>query len=420
MKLKGGILYYTLFVIILSSSIIGLILQSSFYDYSVLVNTIKQDDLERNVESAINLYLEGENVFKGHDSISLNLFDDDQEKVLLTKRRWGNYFIINSASKWKNRSSEKFALIGSDLNYQEPIALFMPDEGRILSLSGNTILKGTCYLPKKTARIASIEGQQFIYKDLVLGNLEKSPPRLPNINEKLLSHAYFYLNAQEIQNDSIINLNSLGSNQIVNSFNNKTIFLFNNTVTNLKDFRFSGNIIVWSNEPVEIERSTSLHDIILFAPIITIKSGFEGEFQAYATQSIKVEGNCKIKFPSQLCVIQSETGKYNPSDSLIVGLGKGSLVEGGILINSFGLTSFIKIDKGAKVSGQVYCPGFVELNGEVIGSLYCKTFYLKTARGRYYNHLLNTRIDYSSLSEYFSGIDLLKDIPQKLVIKWLD
>ena len=119
-------------------------------------------------------------------------------------------------------------------------------------------------------------------------------------------------------------------------------------------------------------------------------------------------------------MIQSETGKYNPSDSLIVGLGKGSLVEGGILINSFGLTSFIKIDKGAKVSGQVYCPGFVELNGEVIGSLYCKTFYLKTARGRYYNHLLNTRIDYSSLSEYFSGIDLLKDIPQKLVIKWLD
>jgi len=162
-----------------------------------------------------------------------------------------------------------------------------------------------------------------------------------------------------------------------------------------------------------------LEDIILFAPSITVKSGFVGEFQAYALQQIKIEKNCQIRFPSQLNIIQSEVSLYNPSDTLMVTIDEGSTIEGAILIKSSGLLSFISIDKTARAFGQIYCPGIIELKGEIIGSLYCKTFYLGAERAKYYNNLLNTRIDFMSLSHHYSGVDLIAEIPYKSIIKWL-
>jgi hypothetical protein len=419
MKLKGGILYYSLIVIILCSSIIGLILLSSFYENRMLVNSIKQSELERNVFSTINLFLGGEDIFKGKDSTTIELFDSNSNKVLILKKRWGNYYLVCAGAGWKHESFFREALVGSDLFSDEPIALFMPDEGRFLSLSGKTELKGTCYLPGKTARVASIEGQQYIYKNLVFGEIKKSPPVLPEINQDILSFAAGYLNEGLSRNDSTINIESLDSNHFENSFKNKTVIINTQNVNSLSGYSFYGNIIIWSSLPLVVEESSKLDDVILFAPKILIKSGFKGIFQAYAIQSITIEKDCVLGFPSQLCVIQSES-RYDPSDSLTITLAKGSRLVGGAIIKSAGLTSFIKIDKEASITGQVYCPGIVELQGEVIGSLYTRTFYLGTSRARYYNHLLNTRIDFNSLSKYFVGIDLLKEIPKKSIIKWLD
>jgi hypothetical protein len=418
-KLAGGILYYSLLVIILSSSIVGLILLSSYYENRLLVNAIKQDELERNVSSSFNVFLAGEDVFKGKDSCTIGLFGETGSDVSLIKRKWGNYFIIRASSKWENRSYQREALIGSDISVQEPVALFMQDEGRFLSLSGNTILKGTCYLPGKTARIASIEGQQYIYKNPVFGEIKKSPPSLPELEKGLLSYAITYITEGSQTNDSIIKISSLDSTHLTNSFKNKTIVVDAENIRSLSYCIFKGNIVIWSTNKLTIDGTSKLEDVILIAPSILIKNGFSGTLQAFAVQSIIIEDNCDLGFPSQLCVIQSE-GKYNPADSLIISIGKGSKLAGGAIIKNYGLTSFIKIDKGAIVSGQIYCPGTMELQGEVVGSLYCKTFYLGTPRARYYNHLLNTRIDYSSLSKHFVGIDLLKEISEKSIIKWLD
>jgi len=58
-KLKGGILYYSLIVMILSSSVIGLILLCSYYGDKVITISAKQAEIERNVFSAFNLFLGG-------------------------------------------------------------------------------------------------------------------------------------------------------------------------------------------------------------------------------------------------------------------------------------------------------------------------------------------------------------------------
>lgn len=419
MKLKGGILFYSLLVIIITSSISGLILLSSFYENRRLENSIKQDELEQNVLSAINLYLGGEDLFNGRDTTTIELFGNNSIKVFLTRGSWGNYNLLSANSSWKFKSYFREALIGSDLFTEEPIALFMPEDGRFLSISGKTELRGTCYLPGKTARVASIEGQQYIYKDIVFGEIKKSPPSIPDINKDLLNFHSRYISEGISSADSSISLEDTDSINFKNSFRNKSIIINIGGLNSLSDYSFNGNIILWSPKPVIVAGSSKLNDVILIAPKILIESGFKGVFQACAIQSIILEPGCTLGYPSQLSVIQSE-GSYNVSDSLIISIGAGSNVAGAAIIKSFGLTSYIKIDKDALMTGQVYCPGNVELKGKIKGSLYCRGFYLGTERARYYNHLLNTSIDFTNLSKHFAGIDLIKVIPSKSIIKWVD
>lgn len=418
MKLKGGILYYSLLVIILTSSLTGFILLVTFFDNRLLTDKIKQDELRRNVDSAINLFLAGEVDINDGDSALIEIFDN--EEVRLTKRRWGNYFIITSYSGWKNKKSERIALTGSDHSEQEPVALFMPDEGRVLSISGNTILKGTCYLPDGTARVSSIEGQHFIYKEPVNGIIRESPPKLPSLESELLRFAENFLDSAEFVPENQINILVIDTTHVVNLFRNKTLFILNDTLSQISNLSLSGNIILWSLRPIEIDSTCSLSDIIIFAPQIRLKSGFRGELQVFALQSIVVDENSRIGFPSQLCVMQAETAVYRPTDTLSVEINKNSYVEGSVVIKSSGLFSHLKISEGASVSGQIFCPGQVELNGEIKGTLYCRSFLLTTPRAKYYNHLLNTSIDNKGLSPYYTGIDLLSETVQKSIIKWLE
>jgi len=418
-KLKGGILYYSLIVMILSSSVIGLILLCSYYGDKVITISAKQAEIERNVFSAFNLFLGGMDVFKGKGSSTINLYGSSSDSVYLNRTYWGNYSIIKAGAKWKNKSYSKVALVGSNLFTDEHVALFMSDEGRFLSLSGKTTLTGTCYLPGKTARIAAIEGEQYIHKELAFGEIKASPHSLPELNKNLFSFANELISNGRIYNDSIINIDAIDSNYLRNPFSNKTFIVNSGELKNLAGYSFSGNIIILSTSPLIIEKSTKLEDVILLAPKIYVKNGFKGTFQAYAVQTIDIDENCDLGFPSQLCVIHCE-GKYNPADSLIISIGKRSKLSGAAIIKSNGLTSFIKISSGAKIYGQIYCPGAVELQGDVIGSLYCKSFYLETPRSKYFDHLLNSNIDFNSLSWHFVGIDLIKENPIKSVIKWLN
>jgi len=75
MKFKGGILYYSLVVIVLTGSFVGFVLLLSYYDNRLFLNKFNQDRIRRNVISAINIYLAGEDIFKQEDTITITLFD---------------------------------------------------------------------------------------------------------------------------------------------------------------------------------------------------------------------------------------------------------------------------------------------------------------------------------------------------------
>ncbi len=85
-KLKGGILYYSLVVIILTSSMISLILLISFYEDRIITVTAKRVEIEKNVYSALNIYLSGKDLFKDNDSVSIDLYGSTSDKVYLNRK----------------------------------------------------------------------------------------------------------------------------------------------------------------------------------------------------------------------------------------------------------------------------------------------------------------------------------------------
>src|SRR5690606_41393189 len=61
-----------------------------------------------------------------------------------------------------------------------------------------------------------------------------------------------------------------------------------------------GNIILISNNPVVIDSSSNIEDVLLFAPYIIIKNGFRGSIQAFAQNYIRLKNDVDLEYASVL------------------------------------------------------------------------------------------------------------------------
>ncbi len=82
--------------------------------------------------------------------------------------------------------------------------------------------------------------------------------------------------------------------------------------------------------------------------------------------------------------------------------------------------TLITIEKEALLTGQLYADGFVDIKGEVRGTIWCNKFLLKTNSSVYENHLLDAIIDRSKLSAYYVGSGIIASGKTKKIIKWLE
>jgi len=79
----------------------------------------------------------------------------------------------------------------------------------------------------------------------------------------------------------------------------------------------------------------------------------------------------------------------------------------------------VSLEKDAIVRGQVYTNGMMDLKGSIYGSLATNGFLLNTPSSVYENHLLNAVVDWSRLSEHFTGINLINESETRNVVQWL-
>jgi hypothetical protein len=417
---RAGSLYFAIFISFISAILLSSLIVLTWHNNMYITTQIEREQVESNCRSGILFALKDSTLsFSGNeDSVSLYGDEDRKDMVYMKKRAWGVYEIVESKAQAYGYKASRIALVGSDLRSGDSTALYMADLDRYLSVSGNTNLIGTCFLPKIGLRRAYIEGQSFTGEKIIDGKVKTSTSYLPILHTKILESNKVYFRDTLPEDDSIIDFSTIeGMDSLEQSFKNRTITLVSKNEIILNNIKLRGNIRILSLREIYVTEKASLENVILYAPSIFFNQKFKGQLQAFAQDSMIVGENCDFRFPSTLGIINENI------NGISLDIMRNTKLVGCIFLSQESVASnkpILRIDKNVIIHGQAYCPGIVEILGKVEGSLYCESFTLRTSSAFYENHLLNVTIDNSALSPYFSGSFILPKYSSTKIIQWLN
>jgi hypothetical protein len=419
--LKAGSLIHAIAIAILIALISSVLILFSGFTRIGYIQFEQQQQVIRNAYSGINLLMADANLSQ-EDETTIDLYDRGSDSVKLSHKAWGAFEVLIAEAFTRSRTSSQMAMVGSVFKKDDQLALFIADQDKVLSLCGNTTLKGLCYLPKGEVKQAYIEGKSFTGEKMVNGEIRMSPREVPAVNKEIVNRLRLMIKQVFSKTDSVIYLNKDGlTDTLVNSFRNKTIFLSSIIPLVLDNICISGNVALISSAPVKIRSSSQIKNALIIAPRIEIEDDFAGSLQAFATDTFIVGKKCHFSYPSVLGVFKDEKSKNSP----YLLINEGTELNGIALAvqESIDIQRMVKISiaKDAKIQGQVYSNGILQMNGVIYGMAICRQIQLTTPSSVYENHLLDAVIDRSKLSPLFSGVSLeSSDSTSKQVIKWLN
>jgi hypothetical protein len=405
------------FVIALLSSF--LILLSYYYKLQSL-DSIRYKRLERNAFSAIH-YLLTEHVSKESETEVMDLFEEGEDSVAFSHYPWGAYQIAFVKSFSGRIACTKTIMYGYAPQKNFRTAVYLVDQNRPLNLVGKTRLVGNAFLPEAGVTRGYIEGKSFVGKTLVEGQVSKSKNTLPAFDPEVLKRLSRYLDPKQLSDGEAIHwIHNLERDTLLYSFQDTTALVRLPAYGVLSGKYMAGKIIVYADSVLTVAENARLSDVILVAPKIVFQKGFKGNIQAFATDSILVEENCILQYPSVLGLFKKDHKVRQP----YIKLKEYAIVQGFIFTNQSEFVrdqaqTLITLAPNSKVSGQVYADGFLDTKGIVHGSVFCNKFLLKTNSSVYENHLLDAEINFPALSEHYVGTSLLGEQKSKKIIKWL-
>jgi cytoskeletal protein CcmA (bactofilin family) len=412
--LKAGALFYSLviaFIIAIMCSSLILFTYYINYHYLYIERVI---DVDNNASSGINLLLSDYDYGSFKDSLIVDLYGQGTDSVILKRRPWGLFEVISSHAFRKDYSSTLSAIVGYEYKPNDLPALYLCDLSTPLSLCGNTVLRGDCFLPKSGIRRAYIEGQTFVGKELIDGRIYQSDNRLPDLISSLKNGIYELLEYGKNENHEL----ELTNGAINNSFKLQPFFYRSQNSITVSGIDITGNVIIRSERGIIVESSANLKDVVLIAPFVLLKKGVRSTAQYFATDSLVVEDQCELSYPSVLGLI-----KYNYVNKPYIKIGRNCKISGVIFSTQQNALeddkSILMIDENSEFEGIIYSPGSLELNGVVHGSVFTSKLFLRTNSAFYENHLLNAEINRKKLSENFFGIPIMNNTSNKGIIEWI-
>lgn len=414
--IKAGALLYAMFLVIVVTIISSSFIFINFYNGEYVISLLKKEQLLKDVESGINYGLVFHQNLPFNQIFNIDLFDDEQHQVILEKKMWGAFYVLKSISQWHKSKLIRTALVGTDFKQSEQTVLYLTDQNKPLSLCGNTKIVGDCYLPESGVKRAYIEGSNFIGNQLINGIKHNSSKTLPELNSEVIDYNKNYSSA----NDSVISIEVIEEkDSILNSFQNTTLQLYLPSTYCIENKVIQGNVVIKSDQQIIVSSSANISEVVLYAKSVIVEKGFIGDIQIFSEDSIIIEDECHLKYPSVLALLSTEN-----SDNQKIQIGENSKLTGSVFLykknfnrNNQGI---ISIAKGVEIHGQVYSSELMELKGSIYGGAFCQKLLLRTPSSVYENHLLNATIDRSRMSNYFVGVPLTEAPKQQGVIKWLN
>ena len=420
-KLRSGALQFTVFIsvviaLVLAGALLLAYTHRFFLEQSkAIVNTIQLTD------TGIAALLDQEKIRP--DTILLNVLDVfENQKITTHLSHWGIFEKAFVESKQGNKKFIKCCLMGSSMATENRPALYLRETFKPLAVVGATHIEGNAYLPEQGLTTGSIAGHSYYGSELIFGLAKKSTDSLPKLKYDYKAELNYYLKEfVPVADKDFIPVHSKAN--LTNSFKDPVKGYVSEGPIVLADITLTGNIVIRSAQKITIRKTALLKDIIISAPVIIIEDGANGNFQAIASETIKVGKNCQLQYPSALILSYDgvQTGDANDLFSNKIVIDSGSIVRGtvyylGVLADS-DYKANVYISNDTAIKGEIYCQGNLELRGKVEGTVYTNQFITNEGGTIYVNHLYDAAITSEDLSENFGGI--LLEHQTKSIIKWL-
>lgn len=409
-KLRASAMQFAILV-----SVLVALLLSSFllFTYTYSSFSLGTNQVLNNIDASnrgISLITHAD--VKLNDSLILVL---DDIPVLLKINFWGGYQLVRSKGGVENSAFEKVALLGAGTS-AEATGIYLENNQLPLVLAGNTYIEGDAYTPDDIIKPGSIAGHYYSGNQLIHGRRFKSAEKLPALETAWRFYVQEMLHYTPSEGDVVVGLENIG-----NSFFLERQVIFQEEKIFLNQALF-GNILVVSRQEIEVSPFAKLDQVLLIAPKVTFRSGFEGNAHVISEEAI-VEENVRLRYPSSITVLAREGEELKPEDvykpKIII--GQNSFFEGNILFldssEEEGHKNDVFLAEDSFIEGNVYSEGYTELRGTVSGSIYTRYFVANQGGSLYINHIYNGRVLKANEKSEIAGL-VLKDSDRKAAA-WL-
>ncbi|MEO7215183.1 hypothetical protein [Mucilaginibacter sp.] len=416
--IKASALYIVIIIALVIAVLCSALVATAYFYREEYQKKFRYDRLQNNLTSGINYLLAGSEGSTQNKTFSL--FNNPEDSVTITRRQWGVYEMATCQAFIQHDTLFKTFSIANSIDSAKWAALYLIDEDRPLSVSGKTSISGNVYIPKAGIRTAYVDNKAYEGdKDFVKGhqyNSEKSlPPLNPSQIDELLSHF----------TDSTGRATAFRGDSVYNSFLNPTrVINLPKKAAAIADIKINGNIILYADTTLTIDSTATLNNTMVFARAIVIKSGFKGNCQLFATDSIRIEPRCHLEYPSAIGIIRTKNEKVATPPKLFV--GNASQISGVIFSydkEKSEVPIIISLDKNVIVYGQVYSQGTLSLKDgvKIYGSVSANRFLYQNSYSAYENYLINLEINSRKVSpHYLSGSLFPAASKTKKVLQWIE
>lgn len=345
----------------------------SFYHYK------KQQ--HENLNSAVVLYSNDSTFLTGFPKEkTFRLYETDSTSIVkFNTQQWGFYESIHVSSHNGNFSSTR--LLGKKHECDYRAAFWLCDRNRALSLSGETEIQGKVFAPLNGIIYTEIDGENFMGKEIPHTRLGIAGTTLPPIDSTTL---LFFENLKECR----VQANELpATTDAYYSFCKATNYF--NVTENRSEIILRGNAVLFADELI-IPGSSKINEAIIIARKVIIKEGFAGSLQIFCSDTVLIEENVTLQYPSGIYI---DAGIDHP----YVSLSSHSEINGYVIIlgkirDEELLFPNYKQSVNTLLRGLLYVDGTSNFRGKISGAVYLKDCYFISNQNVYSGTLYNTHI----------------------------
>lgn len=410
-KLKGGALIYVVLLASLISAALSVLALVSQYQQLWNKAGYFEEIAWDNVLSGLNLYLTQHYPL---DTFEGEILGSEIDSFYLRKEAWGLYDLLHIQAKHGPANVMTSCFAGQ--TPKEHFSLYLTDKRQPLILTGKAKLKGKLFLPPSGIRSGHIGRISYQHPQLYEGSVSHSSTQSKKISLVSSPHIKRELDKIDAASPSTETYILEGEARELSWRKAAFSYRFPHNLI-LENCNFSGKVLIISSGKIRIKARNQIQHAIIIGREIEIEAGFHGSIQVFATESIQLEGEVELSYPSLVYLAKK-------GESAQLEVQNGSRVEGALIYENQTFQSgihredFVSISHAAEIYGLVYAQHNLDLQGKIKGQVITDNFLLRTPASLYRNHIMDGEISFDELDEMYVAPHIYSCSSQK-IMTWL-